>query len=87
MVLGFGNGIGSGIVMRLGADSAPHDDRTRFLGIWRMLVDLGASGGPLLLSITLDAEALYKCVQAGGAVEFQLEQAMLQVAPSAPFSG
>lgn len=50
MVLGFGNGIGSGIVMTLGADSAPHDDRPRFLGIWRMLVDLGSSGGPLLLS-------------------------------------
>lgn len=49
-VLGLGNGIGSGIVMTLGADAAPANARPRFLGIWRMLVDTGASAGPLLLA-------------------------------------
>lgn len=50
LILGFGNGIGSGIVMTLGADYAPHDARPQFLGIWRLMADLGSSGGPLALA-------------------------------------
>ncbi len=50
-LLGFGNGIGSGIVMTLGADAAPAGARTQFLGIWRFMADLGASGGPVALSM------------------------------------
>lgn len=50
LLLGFGNGIGSGIVMTLGADAAPPQSRTQFLGIWRLMSDLGTSGGPVLLS-------------------------------------
>jgi len=50
LVLGFGNGIGSGIVMTLGADSSPPAGRTQFLGIWRLMSDIGNSGGPVLLS-------------------------------------
>lgn len=50
MVLGFGNGVGSGIIMTIGADSSPSVGRTQFLGIWRFIADLGASGGPLLMS-------------------------------------
>ncbi|MGB6242286.1 MAG: MFS transporter [Castellaniella sp.] len=50
LVLGFGNGIGSGILMTIGADASPREGRTVFLGLWRQITDLGASGGPLLLS-------------------------------------
>lgn len=50
MIMGFGNGIGSGIIMILGADASPRAGRTEFLGIWRLISDLGASGGPVLLS-------------------------------------
>lgn len=50
LFLGFGNGIGSGIVMTLGADASPPGARTQFLGIWRLMSDLGTSGGPVLLS-------------------------------------
>ncbi len=50
MVLGVGNGIGSGIIMTIGADASPAADRTRFLGIWRLITDLGGGGGPLLMS-------------------------------------
>lgn len=50
MAVGLGNGIGSGIVMTLGADASPRYGRTEFLGIWRMLADLGASSGPVLLA-------------------------------------
>lgn len=49
-VIAIGNGLGSGIVMTLGADSAPVAGRTQFLGAWRLCGDLGNTGGPLLVS-------------------------------------
>ena len=49
-VLGFGNGIGSGMVMTLGADFSPDAGRATFLGLWRQLGDTGATLGPLMLS-------------------------------------
>lgn len=50
LILGFGNGISSGIVMTLGADSSPPHGRTEFLGIWRLIADVGNSLGPVILS-------------------------------------
>jgi MFS family permease len=50
MVLGFGNGIGSGLVMTIGADHSPRHGRAHFLGLWRLLTDVGAACGPALLS-------------------------------------
>jgi len=58
MVLGLGNGIGSGIIMTLGADCSPSEGRTSFLGIWRLITDTGGSGGPLLLSALTAAFSL-----------------------------
>ena len=37
LLLGFGNGLGSGIVMTLGADFAPARGRAEFLGVWRLV--------------------------------------------------
>lgn len=48
LVLGFGNGLGSGIVMTLGADFSPSVGRAEFLGLWRVIGDIGTAGGPLL---------------------------------------
>lgn len=50
MAIGFGNGIGSGMIMTLGADHSPRHGRAHFLGVWRLLSDIGASCGPALLS-------------------------------------
>lgn len=50
MLLGLGNGFGSGIAMTLGADASPSAGRTEFLGIWRLISDVGTSAGPFLLS-------------------------------------
>ena len=50
LILGFGNGISSGIVMTLGADASPAHGRTEFLGIWRLIADVGNSLGPVILS-------------------------------------
>ena len=49
-MIGFGNGIGSGMVMTLGADYSPRPGRAHFLGVWRLMSDIGASCGPVLLS-------------------------------------
>lgn len=51
LLIGFGNGIGSGMVMTLGADYSPDSGRAQFLGIWRFLSDLGSFSGPALLSV------------------------------------
>lgn len=48
IVMSIGNGIGSGIMMTLGADAAPRNDRTTFLSIWRLLSDTGNAVGPLV---------------------------------------
>ncbi len=45
-----GNGLGSGIVMTLGADASPVEGRSQFLGAWRLCGDIGNTGGPLLVS-------------------------------------
>ena len=58
MLIGFGNGIGSGIVMTLGADFSPSPGRPQFLGIWRLLADLGTMGGPAVLSAVTALAAL-----------------------------
>lgn len=50
LLMGFGNGIGSGIVMTLGADASPKMGRTQFLGLWRLISDIGTSTGPFFLS-------------------------------------
>src|SRR5690606_28172133 len=47
---GLGNGFGSGINMTLGADASPNHGRTEFLGIWRLISDVGTSAGPFILS-------------------------------------
>ena len=48
VLMGVGNGLGSGIIMTLGADLAPPDGRAAFLGAWRLVSDAGQAGGPLL---------------------------------------
>jgi MFS family permease len=50
VLLAAGNGLGSGIVMTLGADAAPGRGRSQFLGAWRLCGDIGTTGGPLLVS-------------------------------------
>jgi MFS family permease len=49
-LMGLGNGISSGVVLTLGADASPPQDRVQFLGGWRLCSDLGNAAGPLLIS-------------------------------------
>lgn len=50
VLLAAGNGLGSGVAMTLGADTAPRQSRAQFLGWMRLCGDLGMALSPLLLS-------------------------------------
>lgn len=70
LAIGFGNGIGSGIIMTLGADHAPAVGRAHFLGVWRLFADLGATGGPALLSMLTAATSLAWGIASTGLLAF-----------------
>lgn len=50
ILLAAGNGFGSGVVMTMGADTAPTESRAQFLGGMRLGGDIGMASSPLLLS-------------------------------------
>jgi MFS family permease len=59
MLLGFANGIGTGVVMIMGADLARASGRPgQFLGLWRLIGDVGISLAPMLTSTIVDAAGL-----------------------------
>ncbi len=58
LVIGFGNGIGSGTMLTLGADLAPPEERAEFLGVWRLIGDIGSALGPMAAGSVGEALAL-----------------------------
>ena len=70
MIMGFGNGIGSGIVMTLSADVSPEIGRPTFLGLWRELSDAGQGIGPLILSGVTAVAGLVAGITVSGLVGF-----------------
>ena len=66
VLIAVGNGLGSGIVMTLGADTAPTVGRAQYLGGWRLCGDIGNSGGPLLVgAVAAVAPLAAACVVIG----------------------
>jgi MFS family permease len=57
-IIGFGNGLGSGTMMTLGADLAPPGAVGEFLGFWRLIGDTGQSSGPLVVGAVAGAFGL-----------------------------
>ena len=51
IVAGLGNGLGTGINMTLSSDFAPSSNPSRFIGMWRFVVDLGTMSGPFIVGI------------------------------------
>jgi MFS family permease len=70
LLIGFGNGISSGLNMTLGADFSPDNGRGQFLGMWRFLADAGSTGGPVLLSGVTAVASLGAGVAATGVLGF-----------------
>jgi MFS family permease len=59
VLLAFANGIGTGVVMIIGADLARASGRHgQFLGLWRLMGDVGISGAPLLVGTVVDGAGL-----------------------------
>lgn len=54
LLVGFGNGIGAGTMMTLGADLAPPGRTGEFLGIWRLIGDSGQAVAPLAAGAVAD---------------------------------
>lgn len=84
MLMGFGNGIGSGIVMTLGADTSPAVGRPTFLGIWRELADGGSGLGPVLLSAVTALAGLAAAVVVSGLVGYAAAAALWRWIPRRP---
>ena len=57
-VMAFGNGLGAGVNMTIGADLSPTVGRPRFLGIWAIFNNGGKLGGPTLLSLIITVTTL-----------------------------
>ncbi|MFN8589941.1 MAG: MFS transporter [Thermomicrobiales bacterium] len=57
-LIGMGNGLGSGLMMTLGADLAPPGATGEFLGVWRLIGDIGAVAGPIVIGIVAAALGL-----------------------------
>ncbi|GLU37616.1 MFS transporter [Pseudomonas sp. NBRC 100443] len=70
LAIGFGNGIGSGMIMTLGADHSPRHGRAHFLGVWRLMSDIGSSCGPALLSFLAGSLSLAAGIAATGIIAF-----------------
>jgi MFS family permease len=81
MLMGFGNGIGSGIVMTLAADTSPEIGRPTFLGLWREFSDAGQGIGPLLLSGVTAVAGLVAGITVSGLVGFAAAAAMWAFIP------
>jgi MFS family permease len=58
VLTGLANGIGSGILMTLGADLAPRNDPAPFLGAFRFTGDAGTAGAPLLVALVVAVATL-----------------------------
>ena len=48
-LIGLGNGLSSGSMMTIGADLAPTNSRSEFLGAWRFIGDAGSTLGPIIV--------------------------------------
>jgi MFS family permease len=58
-LLGLANGLGTGVVMIIGADLARRSGQQgQFLGLWRLIGDLGVGVAPLLSGVLVDAASL-----------------------------
>lgn len=53
VLVGIANGLSTGIVMTLGTDLAPSDRRSEFLGLWRLLTDVGTAAGPMVIGMVV----------------------------------
>ncbi|MGH3588145.1 MAG: MFS transporter, partial [Pseudonocardia sp.] len=66
VLMGVANGLSNGVIMTLGADSAPEHGRAEFLSAFRLCHDSGVLAGPLLLAAMSAATLAAGAVVLGG---------------------
>lgn len=76
VLMGIGNGLGSGIIMTLGSDVSPQVGRSAFLGVWRLCSDAGSGAGPLVISAVSVLASLGVAVLAMGVIGLAAAAAM-----------
>lgn len=81
LLMGFGNGLGSGIIMTIGSDVSPDVSRATFLGAWRLFADVGNGVGPVLVSVVTAAATLGAAIATAGAVAFVAAALMARWVP------
>ena len=58
MLAGAGNGLGSGFLMTMGTDLAPNRGAGEFIGLWRLIGDVGTTAGPATIGAVAGALSL-----------------------------
>lgn len=81
MLMSLANGVGSGILMTLGADLADQKNPAPFLGAWRFTADAGSAGAPLVLSVITAAVSISFASGALGIVGFVGAGILLRYVP------
>ena len=87
LAIGFGNGIGSGMIMTLGANHSPRHGRAHFLGVWRLMSDVGSSCGPVLLSFLAGSLSLASGIAAIGLMAWAAAGALGRWVPGGRVGG
>ncbi|MEF2975658.1 MFS transporter [Subtercola sp. YIM 133946] len=81
VLLGFSNGIGSGIMMTLGADLAPPANPAPFLGAFRFTSDAGTAAAPLVIALVVALASLPLAVGLMGLLGFVGAGVLLRTVP------
>lgn len=68
--IGFSNSLSSGTMMTVGADFAPPHARGEFLGMWRLIGDMGFMAAPLIVGAVAQAVVLGGSIAAVSATGF-----------------
>ncbi|GAA1249079.1 MFS transporter [Pseudonocardia aurantiaca] len=68
VLMGMANGLSNGMIMTIGADVAPAEGRTEFLGAFRLCHDLGMLAGPLVIGAVSAAAGLAVAAAALGGI-------------------
>lgn len=66
MMIGLGNGVGSGIIKTMGMDVAPTDARATFFGRWQAVASVGALVSPAVAWLVMEYGSLALALQVLG---------------------
>ena len=84
LLMGVGNGMGSGIIMTISADASPDVGRSQFLGAFRLCADAGNGAGPVLIAVITTLAGLAPAIVAMGVVGWAGAAALRRWVPARP---